>query len=386
MTTMSRGPLRIGVCGPYVGGSSAMGTSMRDGALLAVDEINAAGGVLGRPIEALVRDDEASVEKADAIAQALITEGVVATVGFINTDPALSATRFYQQAQVPVIVSCTAGIGIAQQFGGPGHPRNYIFRVSMDDGVIAACIAEQVFERLRLSRPAIFAATAYYGESSRQDLSRRFRELGIPAVAQEAFKLGDRDMTPQLERAQAAGADLIVTFGVGPEVAAIVAGMDAVGLRVPVIGSWPIGTATFIDLAGPRAEGAMAPQTFIEEATTPRRAAFTESYHRRYGVKRIPCAIAAAQTFDAVYLLKAAIEQAQATDGAALCDALENLRQPVEGVVTRYEHPFERGDHEAVTTNIPVIGVVRGGRMTFWSEEDRRSAAVPRIKDPAKRP
>src|SRR5687767_3471477 len=159
---MERETIRVGVCGPYVGGSSAMGTSMRDGALLAVDEINAAGGVLGRPLEPLVRDDEANVEKANAIAQSLIADGVAATVGFINTDPALSATRYYQQAQVPVIVSCTAGIGIAQQFGGPEHPRNYIFRVSMDDGVIAACIAEQVFERLLLKRPAIFAATAYY--------------------------------------------------------------------------------------------------------------------------------------------------------------------------------------------------------------------------------
>ena len=383
---MERETIRVGVCGPYVGGSSAMGTSMRDGALLAVEEINAAGGVLGCLLEPLVRDDEASVEKAVGIAQSLIAEGVAATVGFINTDPALSATRYYQQAQIPVIVSCTAGIGIAQQFDGPDYPRNYVFRVSMDDGVIAACIAEQVYDWLRLKRPAIFAATAYYGESSRQDLSRRFRELGIPAVAQEAFKLGDRDMTAQLKRAQAAQADVIVTFGVGPEVAAIVAGMDEVGLRVPVIGSWPIGTSTFIDLAGARAEGAMAPQTFIEEPTTPRSAAFIEAYHRRHGVDRIPCAIAAAQTFDAVHLLKAAIEQAGSTAGPALCDALENLRQPVDGVITRYERPFERGDHEAVTTNIPVIGVVRGSRMTFWSDDDRSSAAVPRIKDPAKKP
>ena len=59
---------------------------------------------------------------------------VAATVGFINTDPALSATRYYQQAQVPVIVSCTAGIGIAQQFDGPDYRRNYVFRFSMDDG------------------------------------------------------------------------------------------------------------------------------------------------------------------------------------------------------------------------------------------------------------
>jgi branched-chain amino acid transport system substrate-binding protein len=380
------GPIKIGICGPYVGGSAAMGTSMRDGALLAIDEINASGGVLSRPLEALVRDDRADVEVANAVAQDLIAMGVAASVGFINTDPALSATRYYQEAGTPVIVSCTAGIGVAQQFDGPRYVRNFVFRVSMDDGVIAACIANQVFHQLRLRRPAIFAAAAYYGESSRQDLSRRFGELGIPCVAQEAFKLGDRDMRPQLARAATAETDVIVTFGVGPEVAAIVKGMEEIGLHVPVIGSWPIGTSTFIDLAGQWAEGAMAPQTFIEEPTTPRRAAFIRSYHERYGVRRIPSAIAAAQTYDAVYLLKTAIEQAQAESGTALCDALENLEGTVDGVVMRYRKPFSHGDHEAITTNVPVIGVVRDGRMTFWSEGDRRTAHILHTKDARCRP
>lgn len=363
-----------------------MGLSMRDGVLLAVGDVNRTGGVLGRPLEPLVCDDRADVGEADRIAHELIRARVAATLGFVNTDPALSATRYHQEAERPVIVNCTAGIGIAQQFSGPKYPHNYVFRVSMDDGVIAAVIAEHVFDRLRMKRPAIFAATAYYGESSRQDLSRRLTELGIPPVAQEAFKLGDRDMKPQVERARAAKADIIVTFGVGPEVAAIVKSMADLGFKVPVIGSWPIGTSTFIDLAGPLAEGAMAPQTFIEAPTTPRRKAFVEGYHRTYGVDRIPCAIAAAQGYDSVQVLAAAIAQAQSTAGPAIRAALEHLEEPVEGVVTTYRRPFTHDDHEAVTTNIPVIGVVRGSRMTFWSPEDETNAHVMRIKDPDRKP
>ena len=378
--------IRIGVCGPYVGGSSAMGMSMRDGVLLAIDDVNRAGGVRGRALEPLVRDDQASVEVADRLAQELIEAGVAATVGFINTDPALSATRFYQQAERPVIVNCTAGIGIAQQFAPPACRHNYVFRIAMDDGVIAALIADHVFHRLARKKPAIFAATAYYGESSRQDLSRRFTALGTPVVAQEAFKLGDRDMKPQLERARTAGADIVVTFGVGPEVASIVRGMAELNWRVPVIGSWPIGTSTFIDLAGEHAEGAMAPQTFVEAPTTPRRMAFIEAYHARYGVKRIPCAIAAAQGYDSVLLVAAALEQAGSTRGPELRATLEALEKPVEGIVTTYTRPFTADDHEAVTTNIPVIGVIRGARMTFWSEEDARNAHLPRLKDPGRKP
>jgi branched-chain amino acid transport system substrate-binding protein len=378
--------IAIGVCGPYVGGSAAMGTSMRDGVLLAIDGVNRRGGVHGRPLEPLVRDDQASVEVADRLARELIDAGVAATVGFINTDPALSATRFYQQAERPVIVNCTAGIGIAQQFAGPAHAHNYVFRIAMDDGVIAAVIADHVFHRLGRRRPAIFAASAYYGESSRQDLSRRFGAFGTPVVAQEAFELGDRDMKAQIERARAAEADVVVTFGVGPEVASIVRGMAEIGWRVPVIGSWPIGTSTFIDLAGEHAEGAMAPQTFIEAPTTPGRKAFIESYRARYEVDRIPCAIAAAQGYDSVLIVAAAIAQAGTTGGRELRAALEALEAPVEGIVTTYSKPFTKDDHEAVTKNIPVVGVVRGARMTFWSEDEARNAHVPRMRNDACKP
>ena len=90
-------PIKIGVDGPFTGGSSSMGVSMRDGVRMAVDEINKAVGVLGRPIQLIERDDEAKNERGVQIAQELISkEKVVATVGFINTGVALASQRFYQ--------------------------------------------------------------------------------------------------------------------------------------------------------------------------------------------------------------------------------------------------------------------------------------------------
>ena len=90
-------PIKIGVSGPFTGGSSSMGVSMRDGVKLAAEEINKAGGVLGRPLQLIERDDEAKNERGVQIAQELINkEKVVATVGFINTGVALASQRFYQ--------------------------------------------------------------------------------------------------------------------------------------------------------------------------------------------------------------------------------------------------------------------------------------------------
>ncbi len=92
-------PIKIGVSGPFTGGSSSMGVSMRDGVRLAADEINKAGGVLGRPQLLVERDDEAKNERGVQIAQELINkEKVAATVGYINTGVALASQRFYQEA------------------------------------------------------------------------------------------------------------------------------------------------------------------------------------------------------------------------------------------------------------------------------------------------
>jgi len=96
-------PIKVGVTGPYTGGSSSMGVSMRDGVKLAISEINKAGGVLGRQLQAVERDDEAKNERGVQIAQELINkEKVVATLGFINTGVALASQRFYQEAKIPV--------------------------------------------------------------------------------------------------------------------------------------------------------------------------------------------------------------------------------------------------------------------------------------------
>src|SRR5882757_10675237 len=92
-------PIKIGVDGPFTGGSSSMGVSMRDGVRLAIDEINKSGGVLGRQLVAVERDDEAKNERGVQIAQELINkEKVAAVVGYINTGVALASQRFFQEA------------------------------------------------------------------------------------------------------------------------------------------------------------------------------------------------------------------------------------------------------------------------------------------------
>ena len=95
---------------------------------------------------------------------------------------------------------------------------------------------------------------------------------------------------------------------------------------------------------------------------------------------RIPSPVSAAQGYDSVYLLKAAIEQAKSTEGRKVRAALEDLQTKVDGVVTVYDHPFSAADHEAITANIPVFGVVQGGRVVIAHPEDIEGDKAVRVK------
>jgi branched-chain amino acid transport system substrate-binding protein len=378
---MAADPIKIGVDGPFTGGSSSMGVSMRDGVRLAAAEINKAGGVLGRQIELVERDDEAKNERGVQIAQEFINkEKVTAVVGYINTGVALASQRFFQDAKIPVLNNVATGSVITHQFDK--DPENYVFRNAAHDSIQAPMIVEEAITRRGFKKVAILADSTNYGQLGREDLEKALKAKGITPVAVEKFNIKDVDMTAQLLKAKEAGAEAILTYGIGPELAQIANGMTKLGWKVPMVGSWTLAMANFIDNAGPGGDGARMPQTFIQEPTTPKRKAFIDNFVTTFKPKnnRMDSPVSAAQGYDSIYLLAAAIKQADSTEGPKVKAALEDLKTPVEGVVTTYTKPFSKDDHDAITSNIPVFGEVKGGRVVFANAEDQKSAGTVRLK------
>ena len=375
-------PIKIGVAGPFTGGSSSMGVSMRDGVRLATDEINKSGGVLGRQLQLIERDDEAKNERGVQIAQELINkEKVIAAVGYINTGVALASQRFFQEAKIPVMNNVATGSLVTHQFDD--QPENYIFRNAAHDSIQAPMIVEEAITRRGYKKVAILADSTNYGQLGRADLEKALEAKGVKAVAIEKFNIKDVDMTAQLLKAKEAGAEVILTYAIGPELAQIANGMTKLGWKVPMVGSWTLSMANFIDNAGPGGEGARMPQTFIQEPTTPKRQSFIVNYLKAFNPKnsRIDSPVSAAQGYDSIYLLAAAIKQANSTDGPKIKAALEDLKTPVEGVVTTYSKPFTAKDHEAITVNIPVFGEVKGQRVVYAYPDDQKKASEVRVKD-----
>ena len=360
--------IKIGVDGPFTGGSSSMGVSMRDGVRLAAKEINAAGGLLGKKIELIERDDEAKNERGVEIAQELINkEKIVAAVGFINTGVALASHRFYQDAKIPVINNVATGTALTK---GPSFPFKdakdvFIFRTSARDEIQSPMIVNEAITVRGFKKVAILADSTNYGQLGQADLIKALAAKNITPVTTEKFNVGDTDMTAQVLKAKNAGAEAILTYAIGPELAQIANAMAKVGWKVPLIGSWTLSMANFIDSAGKNGEGAIMPQTFIQAPTTPKRKAFIEAYLKEFKPKnnRIDSPVSAAQGYDSVYLLAAAIKQANSLEGDKIRLALEDLKTPVVGVVKTYNKPFTKDDHDAITDKDPVMGIVKNGRV-----------------------
>lgn len=359
-------PIRFGVWGALSGGSSPVGASMLEGVRMAVKEINDAGGLLGRLVEVVPRDDEAKNERSAQLIQELIFQRhVSALIGPVNTGAALASLPFAQQAKLPVVIPVATGTRLTRMYAD--QPQNYVFRVAAYDSLQAQMIAETAINGLGLRHPAIIADATNYGQLGRADLEAALSRMGVRAVAEEKFNVGDIDMTAQVQRARGAGADVLLLYGIGPELSQVANAAGRLGWRVPKVGCWNFAMSNFVANAGSNAEGAIAPQSFILDDSNPSQQQLLSRYHVMFGVRNPTSPIALAQAIDATRLLAAAIRQAGSVDGPAVRAALENLQEPVSGVISTYVQPFSASVHEALTGSNVRMGILRQGRMVPWS-------------------
>jgi branched-chain amino acid transport system substrate-binding protein len=273
-----------------------------------------------------------------------------------------------EQAQkhgLPSIVPVATGTAITANRGVD----SVVFRVSARDDVQAAFVVGHAL-KMGARKLAIFADSTPYGTQGAADVRAALARAGLQPVFEARFPIGVKSLRAEMEKARQAGADAIVSWALGPESAVVARSRAEIGWPVRQFGSWVLSFENFIKGAGTASEGALMAQTFIEQAGDARRNAFLLAYYRRFGDARIPAPMAAAQAYDATFLLAAAIRQAGTTERAALRDALANLRQPYFGVIATYERPFTPSDHDAITASMLALGVVRRGRIEYFNPED----------------
>jgi len=368
--------LKLGMIGPFTGPSSDFGVPMLQGVQLAIEEINAVGGYMGRQLELVIKDDQANPDIGLKMAQELAAAGVTATIGFCNTGVAQKALDVFQHAKLPLIIPCATGTPLTAKYPAP---ESYIFRTSPRDAIQAPFVVDDIIKR-GWTRVAIFADTTGYGEAGLKDVEAALAARNLKAVHVARFPLGVKDLQAELTAARNAGADVVFSYTVGVENAVIANGRKELKWKVPQVGAWPLSFPFFINGARDAAEGAMMAQSFIAEPSNERRAAFLTAYKRKFhSAMTVP--MAAAQAYDSTYLLTYSLFGIRDGNlsGPAIKGALENISRIYYGVVATYEHPFSLNDKDAMSQNMLVMGKVSSGIVTFARPEDaRRNVLVKR--------
>ena len=356
--------IRIGVIAPLTGPSADFGVPMLNGIKLAVEEINTAGGYLGRKLELLVRDDEANPDKGRKASEELAAQKVLMAIGFCNTGVAAKSLDVFQNNKIPLIIPCATGSQLTATYPGP---ESYIFRTSAKDAVQSNFVVDDLVKR-GWTKVAIFADNTAYGDSGLKDVTAALARYKLSPVHVARFPIGVKDVTADLKAAHDAGANAIFSYSLGPESVVIAKGRKEMAWKVPQVGPWSLSFPAYLDGAKEAAEDTLMAQTFIvEQRGNERRAAFLNGYMNKYNLKSVPAAIPAAQAYDSTYLLLYSLfgVRDSSPTGPAIKASLENLGRVYYGAVATYDHPFSAADKDAFTSNMLLLGQVKGGVVTY---------------------
>jgi branched-chain amino acid transport system substrate-binding protein len=340
---------------------------MQLAAELAADEINAAGGIGGRRLELVIRDDYADPDSAVFIATDLYESGVSAVIGHIFSGMSLAAAPVYNGGADPV-----AAISPSSSSPELTSAGDYTFRICPSDLAHGAALAHWVSGRLRLTRGAVLFLNDQYGRGIRQTFVTEFTRLGGQLESIDPY-LGDKpDVGAYLDRlARSRKAEFLVVAGNRGEAEEIIRQARRRGLAIPVLGGDGL---EGIHEAGALAEGVYLSSAYFPNLPTEANRRFVEAYRRKYPGAGIPNQPAAA-AYDAVYLLRDVIARA-GTDRAAVRRALAGVGSatpPFEGVTGTVAFDAA-GD---VPNQTVYIGLVRGGNVIVTEDATETVAQVP---------
>jgi branched-chain amino acid transport system substrate-binding protein len=277
--------LRVGFVCPFTGGSADFGNSARLGAELAVREINEAGGFLGRHVVLVQRDDQANPDRGRQAAEDLVkVEKVAFTVGYCNTGVALKSLDVFQDNQHLLMVPVSTGSAVTARYPAA---QSYIFRVSPRDTLQAAFLIKDIVDRRGLTKVAVFADRTGYGEGGLKDVLAFLAERKLAPVHVARFDLGVTSLRDEVQQARAAGAQVLVGYTVGPELAVLARAKAETRYEGLLYGPWPMSFRQVWEKSSGGAEGAMMVQSIIPNLANERRSSFIARLKRQAGKESV---------------------------------------------------------------------------------------------------
>lgn len=343
-------PVKLGLVAAITGPSAISGESITRGLTIALEEINANGGVMGgRMLELVVRDDESTPAKGVAAARELIEQEKVALIfGGLDSPVSLAMLPVFHELEVPYMGVWAAATGITRNEFDP----NYAFRVSANDNIVDSYLLRYAKNELGATKVGLVLINNPWGESNQAGFEEWAPKYDMEIVGIEKFNDGDTDISPQLGRLQDGGAEVLLMVANAAPSAVAMKSLVRLGWDVPVVSHWGPTGGRFPELAGQEAaDRVVFMQTYsFYDAEAPQDKALMGKLQEKYdvsGPQDIIAPVGTANSYDAMNLVALALDTAGATDGPTLREAFYNL-PTYEGLIKTYEQPFSPDNHDAL--------------------------------------
>jgi branched-chain amino acid transport system substrate-binding protein len=357
-------PIRIGAIVSATGPAAFLGEPEKNTLAMQAEAINAAGGLLGRPVEVIVLDDETDVNKAVLAADRLLKkENVVAVVGPTVSGNTLAVVPKFVAARAP-LVSCAA----AEKIVNPVSP--WVFKTAQSDRLAVARILSHA-KKQGYGKLAILTVSDGYGQAGREVLKELIPAGGFTLVADEVYGPKDTDMTAQLTKIKGASPEAIICWGTNPGPAVVAKNRVQLGMATPLYMSHGVASKKFLELAGEAAEGLLLPAgklTVFAQLpdADPQKAAlsaYAKAYEARFGV---PASAFGGYAYDGLMLVARAVAEAGDASPTAIRDSLEKVKgfAGITGVFA-----FSPEDHNGLTADAFVMVAVSGGEFKLLPGE-----------------
>ena len=305
--------IKIGFNAPLTGFAAADGTSARNGAELAVEQINATGGINGDTLKLVIYDDQASPKESVPIAQKLIQKDkVVAGISGSYSGATRAAAGIFQESSIPYI----SAFAIHPDITRAG---NYVFRTSFVGQVQGRAGAKLVGKTLGLKRAVIVTLKNDFGKSLAAGFKEAAGKFGIEIIAEYQYSIKDRQFGPIVSKIRADKPEVIYASGYFFTAGPLVSQLRAAGIKVPIIGQEGYDSQKFIKIAGPASEGTIITTSLDRDSTVAETKNFISAFEKKAGHK---VDMVAASAHTAVMVLAAALKKAGGGDHAALRDAI----------------------------------------------------------------
>ncbi len=343
--------IKIGEFASLTGKEATYGQTVHKGTLFAIEEANAAGGVLGRPLELVTEDDQSKAGEAATVVKKLISrDKVIAVLGELTSGRTLEAAPICQNAKIPLISPGATAVEVTAK-------GNYIFRVCFIDPFQGTVMAKFAYDSLKLRRVAVLSSVS---SAQSVGLAKYFRErftaAGGTVVLEQKYGEGDKDFRAQLTAIKAAGVEGVFVPGYYTEAALISKQARDLGLTLPLLGVDGWESSELISIGGAAVEGAYFSTHYSPENQSPAVVAFNTRYRQRWGEESNALS---ALAYDSAMVLIDALRRAGTTDGAKLRDALAATKDfaGATGLITF--------DAQRNPTKSAVVLTVKQGRFAF---------------------